>query len=187
MAPESKTDDVQLLRRVARGDRQALSDLYARYQRPLFTYLLQLTPDHGLAEELLQDTLVAVWKSAATFEGRSSVLTWLIGIARRQAHNTLRRHQVALTDLTALEHMPDPDQEPEACALASMARAELAGAFRLLAPVHREILLLIFFQELSYQEAAAVLEIPVGTVRSRLSNARRMLRALLEAQGEVTR
>jgi DNA-directed RNA polymerase specialized sigma24 family protein len=58
--------------------------------------LLQLTPDYGLAEELLQDTLVAVWKSARSFEGRSSVLTWLIGIARRQAHNTLRQRKIPL-------------------------------------------------------------------------------------------
>ncbi len=81
-------DDRQLLKDIAGGDRQALSELYARYQRPLFNYLLQLTPDYGLAEELLQDTLVAVWKSACSFEERSSVQTWLIGIARRQAHNT---------------------------------------------------------------------------------------------------
>lgn len=73
MATEPLADDVQLMRRIARGDRQALSELYALYQRPLFAYLLQLTPDYGLAEELLQDTLVAVWKSAHSFEGRSKV------------------------------------------------------------------------------------------------------------------
>ena len=73
-------DDQQILKRIAVGDRQALSELYVRYQRPLFNYLLQLTPDYGLAEELLQDTLIAVWKSARSFEGRSNVLTWLIAL-----------------------------------------------------------------------------------------------------------
>jgi RNA polymerase sigma factor (sigma-70 family) len=187
MTMEPVADEIRLIRRIARGDRQALSDLYARYQRPLFTYLLQLTPDYGLAEELLQDTLVAVWKSARCFEERSSVLTWLIGIARRQAHNTLRQRKLPLADMSELEYMPAPELEPEEFALASVVRDELARAFRCLAPVHREILLLIFIQELSYQETATVLEIPVGTVKSRLSNARRALRALLDAREDATR
>ena len=187
MATEPIADDAQLIRRIARGERQALSELYARYQRSLFSYLLQLTPDHGLAEELLQDTLVAVWKSAPSFEGRSSVLTWLIGIARRQAHNTLRQRRIPLVDLAELECLPAPDMEPEESALASVARDELVQVFRQLAPVHREVLLLTFVQELSYQETATVLVIPVGTVKSRLSNARRALRALLDAKEDTKR
>lgn len=183
-AAQSRADDAQLIERIARGDRQALSELYACYQRALFAYLLQLTPDYGLAEELLQDTLVAVWKSARSFEGRSSVLTWLIGIARRQAHNTLRQRILPTADLSEVECLPARDLGPEAFALASVARDELTQAFRQLAPVHREVLLLIFVQELSYQEAATVLEVPVGTVKSRLSNARRALRALLDAKGD---
>ncbi len=187
MATRPLADDVQLVRRIGRGDRQALSELYARYQRVLFAYLLQLTPDYGLAEELLQDTLVAIWKSAQSFEGRSSVLTWLIGIARRQAHNTLRQRHVALTDLSEIESMPASDLEPEEVALADVAREELVAAFRRLAPVHREVLLLVFVQELSYQETATILDIPVGTVKSRLSNARRALRAILDAKEDTKR
>lgn len=187
MAAESLTDDARLVRRIAKGDRQALSELYTLYQRPLFAYLLQLTPDYGLAEELLQDTLVAVWKSARTFEGRSKVLTWLIGIARRQAHNTLRQHCLPLSDLAELEGMPARELEPEEFALASVARDELAQSIHQLTPVHREVLLLIFVQELSYQEVASILEVPVGTVKSRLSNARRALRVLLDAREDATR
>lgn len=187
MAAKPLADDAQLIRRIARGDRQALSELYTRYQRALFAYLLQLTPDYGLAEELLQDTLVAVWKSARNFEGRSGVLTWLIGIARRQAHNTLRQRRIPLTDLAELEYMPASDLEPEEVILAGAARDELAEAFRQLAPVHREVLLLTFVQELSYQETATVLDVPLGTVKSRLSNARRALRALLDAKKDTKR
>lgn len=187
MTAKASVDDAQLIRQIARGDRQALSELYARYQRALFAYLLQFTPDYGLAEELLQDTLVAVWKSARSFEGRSTVLTWLIGIARRQAHNTLRQRKIPLTDISELEHLPATELEPEERILASAARDELMQAFQQLAPVHREVLLLVFVQELSYQEAAAILEIPVGTVKSRLNNARRALRALLDAKGDTKR
>src|SRR5437764_10299362 len=178
-------DDQQILKRIAVGDRQALSELYVRYQRPLFNYLLQLTPDYGLAEELLQDTLVAVWKSAQSFEGRSSVRTWLIGIARRQAHNTLRQRRLPLADESEMEGLVATDGEPEAWTLASFARDELAAAFRQLAPLHREVLVLTFVQELSYQETATILEVPVGTVKSRLSNARRALRAQLDGREEA--
>src|SRR5690348_15383595 len=187
MSTRPVDNDIQLIRRIAVGDRQALSELYGRYQRSLFNYLLQLTPDYGLAEELLQDTLVAVWKSAQSFEGRSSVLTWLIGVARRQAHNTLRQRRIPLADLSEVETMPASDLEPEEAALAGVARAELTEAFYRLAPVHREVLVLAFVQELSYQETAAILDVPLGTVKSRLSNARRALRAILDAKEETKR
>jgi RNA polymerase sigma-70 factor, ECF subfamily len=172
-------DDRQLLRRIAGGDRQALTELYARYQRLLFNYLLQLTPDYGLAEELFQDTLVAVWKSASSFGGRSSVQTWLIGVARRQAHNTLRQRKIALVNESELDELAAAGPEPEDFTLASIARDELVEAFKQLGPVHREVLVLILVQELSYEETAAALNVPVGTVKSRLSNAKRLLRALL--------
>lgn len=180
-------DDRHIVQRIAGGDRQALAELYARYQRPLFNYLLQLTPDYGLAEEILQDTLVAIWKSAKSFEGRSSVSTWLIGIARRQAHNTLRQRKLPLVDEAVLTDLPAADPEPEEFTLASVERDELVAAFRQLAPMHREILALTFIQELSYQETAQVIGVPLGTVKSRLSNAKKALRALLESREETKR
>src|SRR5438067_13049963 len=114
-------DERQLVQRIANGDREALAELYMNYRRPLFNYLLQLTPDYGLAEELLQDTLVAVWKSARSFEGRSSVLTWLFGIARRQAHNTLRQRKLPLVHEGELEGLAATEPEPEDFTLASVA------------------------------------------------------------------
>ena len=177
-------EDAQTLRRIAGGDRQALTDLYLRFRLPLFRYLLQLTPDHGLAEELLQDTLVAVWKSARSFEGRSSGRTWLFGIARRQAHNTLRQRGLPLADVAVLETLPACDPEPEDAALAAAEHVELADALRDLPAIHREILVLIFLQELSYAETAQVLGVPIGTVKSRLNHAKHALRTQLEARTE---
>ncbi|HVC33897.1 MAG TPA: RNA polymerase sigma factor [Chloroflexota bacterium] len=171
----------RVLDRIAHGDRNALAELYARHQAVLFRYLVQLTGDHGLAEEVLQDTLVAVWRSAASFEGRSTVQTWLIGIARRQAHNNLRRRTLPLADVAELEVVPANEPDPQDAVLASAEREELAAAIKCLAPVHREALTLAFVNGLSYREMATVLGIPEGTVKSRLSNAKRALRTLLEA------
>ena len=65
--------------------------LYQRYQRPLFMYLLRLVRDESLAEEVLQDVIVAIWRSAAAFSGRSRVSTWVFGIAHHQAVQAMRR------------------------------------------------------------------------------------------------
>jgi len=179
-------DNRHVVERIARGDRYALAELYAAYQATLFRYLLQLTADRGVAEEILQDTLVAVWKSAGTFEGRSTVQTWLIGIARRQAHNTLRRRMLLRVDLADVEILPATGPEPEDAALAELEREELARTIQRLAPAQREILTLTFAEGLSYSEMATVIGVPEGTIKSRLSNAKRALRALLKAE-EVER
>jgi RNA polymerase sigma-70 factor (ECF subfamily) len=150
-------------------------------------YLLQLTPDYGLAEELLQDTLMAVWKSASTFESRSSVQTWLIGIAHRQAHNTLRQRKLLLVDESELEGLAATDPEPEDWVLTSATRDELVEAFKQLPAIHREVLVLVLVEELSSQETAEILGVPVGTVKSRLNNAKRMLRTFFVTREEAER
>ncbi len=175
--------DAALIARIGGGERDALTELYGLYRIPLFRYLLALNPDHGLAEELLQDTLVAVWRSARTFRGESSVRTWLFGIARRQAYNTLRRRGIPVTDCMELDDMRASEPEPEALVLTRLAYDNLLAAMERLAPPQREVLVLTFVDELSYQESAAVMGVPVGTVKSRLSNARRALRSLLH-EGE---
>lgn len=176
---ESAETDRRLLQRVGAGERDALTDLYLRYRQPLFNYLSRLTPDYALAEDLLQETFVAIWRSASQFEGRSSVSTWMFGIARRQAHNALRRRNLPVADLAELETQTAPDPEPDNALLAGAAREDLLAAISRLSLIHREALALAFGQELSVQEIAATLGIPVGTVKSRLRDAKRALRALL--------
>jgi RNA polymerase sigma-70 factor (ECF subfamily) len=178
-------EEAQLVARIAGGDRDALGELYERFQRPLFRYLSRITPDHGLAEEALQDTLVAVWKGAGSFAGRSRVQTWLIGIARRQAYTRLRKRSVAVTGLDDGAELPALGPDPEAHMLAAADREELAAALERLTPAHREILDLNFAQGLSYQEIAEVLGTPQGTVKSRLNHAKRALRVQLSASREM--
>ena len=183
--PSTTSEDVidaALVQRIANGDRGALGSLYARHQPFLFQYLLAVTPDQGTAEEILQDVLLAVWYGARTFGGRSRVTTWLMGIARRQAHTTLRRHVLAVTDLQALEERPSDGADPQDVIIGQEDRKDLADAFSRLSAVHREALLLAFQQGLSYQELTELLGIPLGTVRSRLSNAKRALKAILAQQ-----
>lgn len=168
--------------RIAAGDRAALADLYERHGRPLLAYLRALTPDAGQAEELAQDTLLAVWQGAHTFQDRSSLRTWLLGVARRQAHNTLRRggRVSPAVGEDALLSLTDSDPLPEDVAIARATRDEIDVALAQLSPLHREVLVLTFFHDLAYQEVAQVLDVPLGTVKSRLNHAKRALRDRLE-------
>jgi RNA polymerase sigma-70 factor (ECF subfamily) len=172
-------DDRELLARTGAGDRQALTELYIRYRGAVFAYLLRLTPDQHLAEDLLQETFVAVWKSAASFAGRSTVKTWLIGVAHRQAHNVLRRRAESLADEAELAQLAAADPEPENAALEQARREELLAAIAQLSLAHRETLALAFGQEMPAAEIAEALGVPIGTVRSRLRDAKRLLRAAL--------
>lgn len=165
--------------RIAAGDRRALEEIHARYSREIFRYLLTLTSDHPTAEEVLQDTLVAVWRGAKSFKGRSSVKTWLFGIARRQAHNALRKRKLP-TATVELAGIVDAAEEPEDALLLNDLRENLAVRIRDLSPPHREVLALVFFHELSYTETARILDVPLGTVKSRLSNAKKALKLLLQ-------
>jgi RNA polymerase sigma-70 factor (ECF subfamily) len=174
--------DVLLLARVAAGDRVALAALYERHRRPLFAYLVTLLGERALAEEALQDTLLAVWRSAAGFQGRSRVSTWLFGIARRQALSRLRRRRPVLAaDDERLAGVADPGPGPEAQAVARLEGERVVAAVARLSPVHREVLVLSFWHGLTQPELVEVLGVPVGTVKSRLSNARKaLLRTLTE-------
>ena len=163
-----------------RGERQALDALYQCHAQPLFGYLMTLTSDRGLAEEILQDTFVAAWRGAARFEGRSSVKTWLFGIARRQAHNVLHRRNLTLAGDATLDLTPSDEPEPETTALINADRQAVVAAIERLSATHREVLLLAFVHELPYAEMAELLEVPAGTIKSRLSNAKRLLRQILE-------
>jgi len=179
--PEPGSDD-GLLRLVAGGDAAALTQLYQRYSGPLFGYLLRLAGDRMIAEEILQDTMLAVWRSAGAFEGRAKVTTWLFGVARRQAHNRLRGRSGPEPAATELPDRADPGAGPEDLAIAAAGGTPVAGAIGLLPEHHRDVIALVFVAGLPLADVAEVLGIPVGTVKSRLHHARAALAAALTAQ-----
>lgn len=190
VSEEQDLRDTALLARIAAADRNALAELYAVHGSMLLRYLRHLCPDAGLAEELLQDTLLAVWHSASGFEGRSRVRTWLVGVARRQAHNTLRRRGLPYADEGTCEAVTvvAPDAaSPEATVLAQTGHEELVTAINRLSLVQRETLALVIDGGLSMRETADALGIPLDTVKSRMRNARHALHTWLSAREEAER
>lgn len=174
----------RLLARVARHERDALAELYERFHRPLFTYLVHLLGRKELAEDVLQEVMVIVWRQADSFRGDAPVARWLFGIAHHQAFKALRKEPAAPhLALDAALELADESLDPEADLLRQTTHDELIEALAQLTPEHREALELAFFQEFACKEIAAIVGIPVGTVKSRLSYARRALKAILVSNG----
>src|SRR5260370_27434702 len=97
-APETSSSDEMLIRRIAEGDQLAMRTLFGRHRVPLYRWLLRLVGDEALADDLLSDVFLDVWRQAASFEARSSVSTWLLAIARHKALSARRRRPHAELD-----------------------------------------------------------------------------------------
>lgn len=180
--------DLELLARVASAEPEALAELYERYGVQLLAYLRRLAGgDQGLAEEALQETFLAVWRSADSYQERSAVRTWIYAIARNQALSQLRRHRpelVVLEDSVERE-LADSAPGPERQALARSELAEIGAVLERINPVYREVLGLVFVDELTYPEVAEVLDVSVGTVKSRVFHARAALTRALDGRADA--
>jgi RNA polymerase sigma factor (sigma-70 family) len=162
----------QLLQAVASGDEFALRTFYERYGPLVLSYLVGRLGNRQWAEEVLQDVMVGVWKGARGFRGESQVMTWVLAIARRQAMQAQRRRRLDTIELDEELAGPAPESPGEL--------ADVRAALRLLPPDQRETLELIFYYGLTGREAALVLDVAEGTVKSRLHRAKALLRDLLE-------
>ena len=171
-----------LLRRVARGDRQAFGALYEGFHRPVFRYLFRLVRDQEMAEGLLNDVMFEVWKGAGRFEGRSKPSTWILGIARHLALNALRRQRPATVEADEAVLRDDRLPPLRAAELAQL-RGSLRRALARLSPEHRSVVELTYAHGLSCQEIAEVMDCPVNTVKTRMFYARQRLREVLQAMG----
>src|SRR5215472_10268707 len=177
-------DDAALLRRIGQGDEDAMAAFYREHGRVVLGQILLVTGERVLAEEILQDTMLAVWRGASSFRGESSVRSWVIAIARRQTRDRLRGQRLRVVDDAFLADQPGSNPGPEVMALDRAELAEVKGAIQRLTSAHREVLGLLFGSGLSLPEVADALEIPVGTVKSRLSAARTALNRILNEKGQ---
>ena len=181
---DSACDDAALLRRIGRGDEDAMAAFYREHGRVVLAQVLLVVGERVLAEEIVQDAMLAVWRGAGSFRGESSARSWVIAIARRQTRDRLRARRLRVVDDAFLADQPGSGPGPEVTALDRAELAEVRGAIRELASSHREVLGLVFGSGLSLPEVGGVLEIPVGTVKSRLTAARTALSRILDEKGQ---
>lgn len=167
-------DDKELAAQAADGDINAFGGLFERYARDVFRVALALGHRHPDAEDLMQDTFIAAWEGIGRFQGRSSIKTWLTAILLRQASRNRRRAALRVTaPLDARAEAAAPERH-EGDGTAS--RLDVHAMLESLSEEHRHVLVLRELQGLSYDEIAHVLEVPRGTVESRLFRARTLLR-----------
>ncbi len=173
--PES---EAQQMRRLAAGEDAALRELYATYGQRLYAYALRLTSDPAQAEDVVQDVLVIVWRTAGRYRGEGRLIAWLLGIVHHTAMKALRHRSTPISDEIE-ETIAAPMQSLDAQTQASQLAAWVRDGLQSLRLEHRAVLELVFYQGLSLDEVAQVCHCPVGTVKSRLSYARQHLRGIL--------
>lgn len=181
-----KSDERELIRRFGAGDRQAFDILFARYAGRVLGFAVRLTGNRSDAEDLVQETFVAAYKGCSTFQGRSGVLTWLLGIAARRWRDRLRR---PAPEVTAFEDVIESESgslypQAESLEIRTVTSIVTADALNKLDAPFREALLLVASQGLTYREAAEALGEPVGTVKWRVSEAARRIRRVLSGMAD---
>jgi RNA polymerase sigma-70 factor (ECF subfamily) len=180
-ATAQASSDEMLVARIAAGDRLAMQTLFARHRTAIYRWLLRFVGNETVAEDLLSDVFLDVWRQAGRFEGRSAVATWLLSIARFKALSTRRRQTHAELDETIEATVADPTDDPEVL-LEKKNRDELMReALTKLSPEHREIIDLVYYHEKSVEECAQILAIPAATVKTRMFYARKKLAELVYA------
>lgn len=182
----AEADDHQLLRDVAAKSEAAFECLYRRYYHRVLQFICRFVRDRRIAEEVLDDTMFAVWKSAERFEGRSQVSTWIFGIAYRRALKTLdsnKRHNALESgdDRIAATASEDASIDPEMNVSSAELQRQIDDGIEQLSDDHRAVMLLTAMGY-SYTEIAAVVDCPANTVKTRMFYARKNLRSILTSR-----
>lgn len=182
-------DERRLLQKAQEGDRKAFEALVALHSRRVYNLALGYTGRHHDAEEIAQTVFVKVWKALPQFRGASAFSTWLYRLTLNACTDHYRRERKRRGDLSLddpdLAPIRDAAPSPEEIVIQREEKAILRKALAELPEQHRVILILREMDGLDYQEIAQVLEIQVGTVKSRLARARRALREKLLAEGNL--
>ena len=174
--------DPELLEAVRNGDRAAVEELLSRYEANIYRFGLRMCGNEDAAREVLQETLLAAFRNLATFRGEASISTWLYQIARSFCIKERRgEHPTEPLEGKTGERLSESSAAPDARAHAKEIGAALSAAIAALPPEQREVLVLRDVEGLGAEEAAAVLGIEVGALKSRLHRARMELRAGLSA------
>jgi len=174
----SDARDRALVAGIAVKNRDAFSELYADYHPRLFKFIFRLIQTYDVADELVNDVMLCVWRGADKYRGAAKVSTWIFGIAYRQTMRRVSKKSLSLVDDF------DPDQI-SATGGPDIEREDwVRSAIDTLPSSQRAAVILVFYAGLTYAEAAAVAECPVNTIKTRMFHARRKLKYALEIKGQ---
>jgi RNA polymerase sigma-70 factor (ECF subfamily) len=176
---DGKASDAELVGAIARGDQLSMRQLYERHSTRVYRFARRLGADHSAAEDLVSEVFLDVWRCGSTFAGRARVSTWLLAITRNKALDIIRRSPLKPFEQIESVTLEDETDGPEVAVQKKQAASVLSGAFRNMSAADREIIDLVYYHDSSINEVARILNIPKGTVKTRMFYARKRLSALL--------
>lgn len=191
--PSDGRDDDELVRRLQAGDRRAVEDLYERFRRPAFSLARRILGDDVMAEDVLQDVFLGVWRDPWAYErARGSFASWLLAVVHHKAVDAVRREEsqrrrtaLAGDELMLAEPMATRDVDEEAWS--RVVAEQVRSALGALSPAQREALTLAYYGGYTQREVAALTGTPLGTVKTRmLAGMRRLKQDLGGAVAEMT-
>jgi RNA polymerase sigma-70 factor (ECF subfamily) len=183
VAAMSGPSDGELIRRISTGDQAAVEILFSRYQVRVYRFILRKVRSEAVAEELTNEVFMEVWRHASRFEGRSSLSSWILGIAHNRAVSSLRKRREAELDEDYAGRIADDADNPEVTSQKADKGALLRACMERLSDEHRTIIDLVYYHEMSVAEVADVVGIPQNTVKTRMFYARKKLSELLQEVG----
>jgi RNA polymerase sigma-70 factor (ECF subfamily) len=197
-ASELSAEDAALIAAMRAGVEAAYEQLIVRYQQPVYNLVLRLVEDPADTADVVQEVFLKVFRYIGSFRGQSSLKTWIYRITVNEAHNYRRwfsRHRKLEVDIEPDEEigrsgyhnsLPDPAKSPYEIALGCETRSLIEEALGRLKPVFRQAVVLRDVEDLRYEEIAEVLNVSIGTVKSRILRGREALRKeLLERLEQV--
>lgn len=180
------TELASLMARVAAQDRAAFAALYKALEKPVYRFIQSKLNDPHQSSDILHDVFIDLWRSASRFEGRSTVKTWVFGIAYRKTMDHFRKH--SRTDLTnEMEETVDDTPDAVTCIAAAQEAVHLRFCMETLKPQHRSAVELAFYEDMSYGQIAETAEVPEGTIKTRIFHAKKLLLRCLEARMKEAR
>ncbi|WP_417268738.1 RNA polymerase sigma factor [Celeribacter sp.] len=163
-----------LLTRIVAKDKIAFKQVYEALERPLFRFIHLKLNDPFQASDILHDVFMEVWNKADRYQGRSTVKSWVFGIAHNKTMDVFRKS----SRLVVTDTFPDVEDEGptgESCVLAAQEAAHVKACLGTLKPQQKEVIELAFYEDMSYRDIGTVLNIPEGTIKTRIFHAKQLL------------
>ena len=172
-------DDATCLKLIAKGDEGAFADFYRAFEARLHRFITSKLNDPFEANDILNEVFLEVWRKAETFEGRSKVSTWIFGIAYYKTMDRLRKKKPLLMDDGNLQEIADDRPDAVTCLINAEKGDHVRYCMDKLKEIHRAVIHLAFFEDMSYGEIATIVDCPENTVKTRMFHAKQEMKHCL--------
>lgn len=182
-SPSNQTSDQTIVAQVTGGDTAAYAELMARYEQKLLRYVVYLIHDEAAAADIVQDTFIKAYQNLRSYKPAYKFSSWIYRIAHNETMNAIKRnkHQSGTDIETVVEASYDPRLAEQIDA--AFLKASVQDCLEKLEPKYREVIQLVYFEQMKYDEASDVLHVPSSTVGVWLKRAKSKLRAICESKG----